>query len=357
MAGGPDRSPGYAYAALLDYAAALGIKAGLAEDRARIQAEMLLEGDLMGHTTHGLNLLPALLDDLASGGMKKCGEPRVLADHAAALHWDGEFLPGTWLMVRAIEAAKLKVRNNPVVTVVVRRAHHIAGLVAYLRLATEAGLALLIVNSDPSSRTVAAHNGIGRQITPNPLAFGYPTQDGPVLIDISTSTTANAWVRRWMAEGKTLPGRWIVDHAGNPSDDPKAMFGDPPGALLPLGGVELGYKGFALGLMIEALTSGLTGFGRADGAKGTGGPVTLMLFDPSGFGGLPAFKREASFLADSVRSSKVRPGAASPRMPGERALALRAEQLARGVELYPSIMPALAKWSDQLGVKPPTPLA
>jgi LDH2 family malate/lactate/ureidoglycolate dehydrogenase len=227
----PD-APVYAYEDLLAYATQLGMSAGLPEERARIQAEMLLESDLMGHTTHGLNLLPVLLAELGSGGMKANGEPVVLADHPAALHWDGQFLPGTWLMVRAIEAARAKLKNNPVVTVVIRQAHHIAGLVAYLRMATEAGLSILIVNSDPSSKTVAAHGGIERQITPNPLAFGYPTDGAPVLIDISTSTTANGWVRRWMAEGRKLPGKWVIDHAGHPSDDPAAMFGDPPGALL-----------------------------------------------------------------------------------------------------------------------------
>jgi LDH2 family malate/lactate/ureidoglycolate dehydrogenase len=348
--------PLYAYDALLAYAARLGTSGGLPEERARVQAEMLLESDLMGHTTHGLNLLPSLLNELATGGMKASGEPIVLADHAAALHWDGQFLPGTWLMVRAIEAARAKLTHSPVVTAVVRQSHHIAGLIAYLRTATDAGLAILIVNSDPSSKTVAAHGGIDRQITPNPLAFGYPTSGAPVLIDISTSSTANGWVRRWMAEGRKLPAKWIVDHAGGLSDDPNALFGDPPGALLPLGGVDLGYKGFALGLMVEALTSGLTGFGRADGAKGLGGTVTIMLFDPAGFGGADAFARETTFVADAVRRSRPRPGAAPPRMPGERALALRDRQLAQGVWLYPSIMPALAPWSDKLGVRAPEPI-
>jgi LDH2 family malate/lactate/ureidoglycolate dehydrogenase len=348
--------PLYAYEDLLAYAARLGMRAGLPEARARIQAEMLLESDLMGHTTHGLNLLPGLLAELETGAMKATGEPIVLAEHAAALHWDGQFLPGTWLMVRAIEAARAKLARNPVVTVVVRQSHHIAGLVAYLRTATDAGLALLIVHSDPSSKTVAAHGGIDRQITPNPLAFGYPTAGAPVLIDISTSSTANGWVRRWMAEGRKLPAQWIVDHAGNLSDDPHALFGDPPGALLPLGGVDLGYKGFALGLLVEALTSGLTGFGRADAAQGLGGTVTIMLFDPAGFGGRDAFTRETSFVADAVRRSRPRPGAAPPRMPGERALALRERQLAHGVWLYPSIMPALAPWSDKLGVHAPAPI-
>jgi len=130
--------PVYAHEDLLAYATRLGMNAGLPEERARIQAEMLLESDLMGHTTHGLNLLPVFLAELGSGGMKAEGEPVVLADHPAALHWDGQFLPGTWLMARAIEAARAKLKNNPVVTVVIRQAHHIAGLVAYLRLATEA---------------------------------------------------------------------------------------------------------------------------------------------------------------------------------------------------------------------------
>jgi LDH2 family malate/lactate/ureidoglycolate dehydrogenase len=348
--------PVYAHEDLLAYATQLGMSAGLPEERARIQGEMLLESDLMGHTTHGLNLLPVLLAELGSGGMKANGEPVVLADHPAALHWDGRFLPGTWLMVRAIEAARAKLKNNPVVTVVIRQAHHIAGLVAYLRMATEAGLSILIVNSDPSSKAVAAHGGIERQITPNPLAFGYPTDGAPVLIDVSTSTTANGWVRRWMAEGQKLPGKWVIDHAGHPSDDPAAMFGDPPGALLPLGGLDLGYKGFALGLMVETLTSALSGFGRADGAKGTGGPVTILLIDPAGFGGAAAFVRETTFVADAVRRSRPRPGAPAPRMPGERALALRAQQLVAGLALYPSIMPALAPWSEKLGVPAPAPM-
>ena len=49
---------------------------------------------------------------------------------------------------------------------------------------------------------VRADRPLDPQLAPDPLAFGYPTKGDPVLIDISTSTTANAWVRRWMAEGK-----------------------------------------------------------------------------------------------------------------------------------------------------------
>jgi LDH2 family malate/lactate/ureidoglycolate dehydrogenase len=51
---------------------------------------------------------------------------------------------------------------------------------------------------------------------------------------------------------------------GSLTDDPAALFAEPPGVALGLGGQEYGHKGFGLGLMVEALTMGLSGYGRAD---------------------------------------------------------------------------------------------
>ena len=51
----------YDYTAMRDFGTALGEKVGLATDRAKTQAEILLEADLMGHTTHGLAMLGGCL--------------------------------------------------------------------------------------------------------------------------------------------------------------------------------------------------------------------------------------------------------------------------------------------------------
>ena len=59
--------PVYAHEDLYAYATQARDEHGLPEERARIQGEMLLESDLMGHTTHGLNLLPVLLAELEAG--------------------------------------------------------------------------------------------------------------------------------------------------------------------------------------------------------------------------------------------------------------------------------------------------
>ena len=47
-------------AALRQFGESLLTASGLAEDRACDVAEVLLEGDLLGHTTHGFALLPVI---------------------------------------------------------------------------------------------------------------------------------------------------------------------------------------------------------------------------------------------------------------------------------------------------------
>src|SRR5438132_12716876 len=110
----------YDYEALCAFATALGERVGLPPDRARMQSEILLEADLMGHTTHGLALLPGLLNAIESGAIRRTGEPQVLSDRGSTVFWDASSLPGTWLLTRAIGVARERVANHPVVTFVLR---------------------------------------------------------------------------------------------------------------------------------------------------------------------------------------------------------------------------------------------
>ena len=91
----------YDPSALTDFAASLFRHAGLDDDKARVTAEILVEGDLMGHTTHGLALLPAYLAEAEAGHMAGRGEPEIVAEAAASQTWDGRRLPGPWLTQRA----------------------------------------------------------------------------------------------------------------------------------------------------------------------------------------------------------------------------------------------------------------
>lgn len=350
-------APRYAADDLRVFARTLLERAGVKSDIAHDVAEVLLDGDLLGHTTHGLALLAPYLDELAHDRMAKTGEPKVLVRRLAAQTWDGNRLPGPWLCLRALEAATIMARECGTGTVVIRRSHHIACLAAYLKRATDSGMIAVIESSDPTVSAVVPHGGLTPFITPNPIAAGLPTSGDPILVDVSTSITSMGYAQQQGRAGKRLPGPWLIDAEGNPTSDPGALSANPKGALLPLGGIDAGHKGFALALLIEALTAGLAGYGRADSPTGWGATVLVQAIDPEAFGGLADFKRQMDFIADAARRSKPRPGGDRVRVPGERGLQRYREQLERGVALYPTILPALESWAKKYGIGLPSALA
>ena len=329
-------TPCYEALELRRFGAELLLRIGLTGEAAEAVAETLVEGDLLGHATHGLVLLAAYLRDIDHGLMRRLGQPTTVADHGSVVTWDGDYLPGPWLVRQALDLALARIARHKLVTIVVRRSHHIGCLAASLRLATERGYLILLTTSDPSVRSVAPHGGITGCFTPNPIAAGIPTGGDPILLDICASTTTNGMAKKLSRAGGRLPGAWMIDSEGHPTNDPKVLFDETPGAILPLGGLELGHKGFALALVVEALTAALGGHGRADRVTRWGASVFLQLIDPDGFGGRAAFERESGWLAEVCRSARVPTGAAPVRLPGEGGLRLRRQQLLSGVQIEPA---------------------
>lgn len=341
--------------ALTDFAQRLLCAAGIAAPLARTTAEILVEGDLLGHTTHGLSLLPLYLQDIEAGKMAKAGEFEVLTETPVAATWNGQRLPGPWLTTRAIAWASERARKHGTGTVVIRRSHHIACLAAYLKPVADAGLMILLSCTDPAADGVAPHGGRTSVFTPNPLAAAWPTEGDPVILDVCQSITTYGMTRRLYAEGKRYPGKWVIDHEGQPTDDPAVMYAPQPGAFLTTGGLDHGHKGFALALLMEALTGGLAGHGRADPKEGWTATVFVQVLDPARFAGGEVFRRQTQWLADACHASPPRPGFERVRLPGENGLRRREAQLANGVELYPSILPALKPWAEKFGVTLPAP--
>ncbi len=331
---------------LIDFAASVLTLAGLEESKSKIVAEILVEADLMGHTTHGLQFLSSYVKELEDGNMLKKGKPEILNDSGAAITWNGNYLPGPWLVYKAIDLALDRIAEHPVVTVVIQKSHHIACLAAYLERVAAKGFMILLSCSDPRNRTVAPFGGTTGVYSPNPLAAGIPAKGQPIIMDVSMSTTANAYVKRAYDEDKKLPHPWLLEKNGNVTDDPARFFDEHPATILPLGGLDSGHKGFALGILIEALTNALGGFGRAEKPDRWTASVFIQLINPGAFGGSEVFKSETDFL-----SSECRRSGDQVRLPGQRALFLKKEQLKNGLSLYPGVLKALQELSLKWDVK------
>src|SRR6185312_13030158 len=197
------------------------------------------------------------------------------------------------------------------------------------------GQMALLYTSDPNGESVAPFGGLTPVFTPNPFAAGIPTSGDPILIDISASYTTNGLTQRLHAQHAKLPHPWLQDAQGQASDDPAVLFNAPKGTLLPLGGHDAGHKGFALALLVEALTAGLAGVGRADPKDGWGATVFVQVIEPAAFGGADAMRRQMDHLVAACHASTPRDPASPVRLPGERGLALARDQRANGVALYP----------------------
>ena len=163
----------YAGHALQQFARDLLIGAGLERDMAAVVAEVLLEGDLLGHDTHGLALLASYLRELDTGTMAKSGRHRVLEQRAGSALWDGGRLPGPWLTRLAIDDAIERARKCGTGTVVT-----VAAITSppgcYLMRALSA------VSSDAScsirTRQASRPTRNAGVFTPNPIAPAFRPQ-------------------------------------------------------------------------------------------------------------------------------------------------------------------------------------
>jgi len=212
---------------------------------------------------------------------------------------------------------------------------------------------LLLYSSAPAGSSVAPYGGTRALFSPSPLAMSILASGDPLLVDISTSITTNSLTGRLRREGAKLPHAWLIDERGTPSNDPAVLFPPHTGTILPLGGLDAGHKGYGLSLMVEALTAGLAGHGRSDPGGRLGATVFVQVLDPDAFSGLPAFREQMDWIARACLDNPPIDSDNPVRLPGQRALALRRQQLRDGVMLRPSIVTALKAMSEKYGVTMP----
>ena len=151
-------------------------------------------------------------------------------------------------------------------TILIRNSHHNGALAAYMLPIVNQGLVPIIKSSVPSAATVAPYGGTKALLTPNPMAIAYPTNDNPVIIDISASITTNNMISDKISKNEVFDFDCLLTADGLPTNDPLEVR-ERNGTVMPLGGMEYGHKGFGLALGIEALSQGLSGSGRSKKAQ------------------------------------------------------------------------------------------
>jgi LDH2 family malate/lactate/ureidoglycolate dehydrogenase len=178
------------------------------------------------------------------------------------------------------------------------------------------------IHTASSGGAVAPLGGIKPILGTNPIAFAIPAEEGPLILDIGTSAFMATELQLRVRRNEALPEGVAIDRDGRPTTDPAAA---QAGALLPFAG----YKGFGLGLIVQALGI-LGGAGMVEGAVDG---YLFIAFRPDLLIPLEQCKSEVSALIERVKAVPRAPGVAEIRIPGENSARNRERLRREGLDI------------------------
>ncbi len=307
---------------------------GATDEEQQCVAEALVEADLRGYASHGLLRFPLMVRRVQQGTARVRAIPRIVAERGGAALLDGDLGLGPFVATRAVDLAAARARQYGVGAVGVYANNHISLVGYYVERAARAGLVALATTTGDAG--VHPHGGVERLMGTNPLAIAFPTDGEPFLLDMATSVGTFGRVFGARQRGESIPLDWAIDPSGTPTSDPERALA---GALRPLGGA----KGYGLGLVLAILAGALVRAAQGPAVVGTihaSDPTTkgdlFVVLDPAALGDPAAMRQAASAYLTAVRATRPAPGSGGVRIPGERALRLRAERLAQGIPMDPA---------------------
>lgn len=295
---------------------------GYAEADIPLLIDMYLGGELRGHTSHGLASFPGF-----AKAERVSVKPEIIKDTPACFYVDAKSGNGALIGKRAADEAVARARQNVTGTAIIKNMDSWLRPGAIAQYVADQGYVAIVCNSGGGA-AVAPSGGYEAVTGTNPLAYGIPTTEGSLIVDMATSKRAWGQVRLANKYDTDLPEDTFYDSEGNITLDPKKA-----NSVKSFGG----YKGFSLALLIEVLCGALVGMdmlvqsdaGNKFGQKMPDRGAFILVIDPEQTIGLEAFKQATAAYLEQIRQSKPLPGQ-HVRIPGDEAGQKQAQHLREG---------------------------
>jgi LDH2 family malate/lactate/ureidoglycolate dehydrogenase len=306
--------------------------AGYDDADARILTDHVLDAALCGYEYSGL---PKLLNVVDAEDFRLPRHPvTVVRETGATAMLDGGNNSGMIAAYRASEATIAHAEANGLAIVCLANTWMTGRSAYYCEMIARAGLVGIHTVSSPPS--VAPFGGTRPALGTNPIAFGFPTESDPLVIDMGTSAFMGTDLQFRSRIGTPIPEGVALGPDGQPTTDASVAR---RGALLPFGGPEGGYKGFGLALAMDALGALTVGMRPADAVSG----YMFIAFKPDLFLSLDDYRREVSRRIATIKATPRQAGVAEIRIPGERGYRTRARLMREGIEIDGKIYNALGR--------------
>jgi len=310
------------------------------DEDASIVADVTVDADLKGFSSHGIGRFPQYIKGLKAGTIDPEAELSIEneTDSMALLNGNHKF--GHVVTYSAMEIAIEKAKKNGVGMVGVHNSNHfgVAGYYSDMAIMNDM-IGMVIANTEPA---VAPIGGKVPIIGTNPVAIGIPSNKNYVSVDMATSASARGKLLEAKRKGEKIPENVALDADGNPTIDPEEAL---KGSILPFGA----HKGYALSFMIEILAGPLVRAAFGKQVTGTADPSVMctkgdlvMAIDPSKFSDLEDFKEEVDNFVEEIRNS------GNVFIPGDMEVKNIKDRKENGVSIDDTLMSQIEEISKEL---------
>jgi LDH2 family malate/lactate/ureidoglycolate dehydrogenase len=336
---------------------------GMRADDARTTAGLLVETDLRAIDSHGVSMLPMYEKMREQGTLNMTPLRTFVRDTPVIALIDADRGLGHPIAREAMLLACEKAGASGVGVVGVRNSHHFGATGLYAEMAAQRGMLGFVTSSTSMAGVIPTH-GAEPLLGTNPIAFAAPARHhAPFVLDMSTSTVAVNKVKVYALNDKPLPGGWVVDGQGEAvRESAQALalcHAQRDGGLTPLGGdVETGgHKGYGLSVMVQILSSALTGssFSPVRNREASG-PVPhnighfFLAIDPRAFRGDGEFEHDVDEVIDVLTGSRPSRAGRPVQVAGEPERAARLERERSGIPMPETLLAQLRAIADNAGV-------
>ena len=338
---------------LTRWASDIAVAAGVERADAEVLADSLVAADLAGTSTHGLSRLAIYVKRIRKGLIDPRAKLRVERERAGTLAVDAGNGLGQVQARKVLDRLMPMARNCGVASATIRNSQHFGAVSYYCNLAADQNMILLATTScEPA---MSPEGACAAFFGTNPIAASFPTGKGfHVKIDLATSLVARGNIIAAQKKGQPIPEGWALDPEGNATTDPSQ-------ALLGTVLTMAGHKGYALALLVEVLSSVLSGaaigpdigsmYKNLNRKQDVG--HFFCLLDIEAFLDIAEFKRRIDETIDRIKSCRRRPGVEEILIPGERSARKTRKSLEDGVLLDSATFDELRQLSLELGVNIP----
>jgi LDH2 family malate/lactate/ureidoglycolate dehydrogenase len=326
---------------------------GVPPNEAEICRDVLLDADLKGLDTHGVNRLkPVYYDRVLNGIQKPITDLKVVKEGPTTAVLDASNGMGMVAGYKSMEKAVNKAKEYGIGMAVVRNSTHYGIAGYYAEMASRKGLiGITGTNARPA---IAPTFAVEPMLGTNPLTFSMPSdEDFPFTLDCATSIIQRGKVEVHARSGKPLPEGLVIDSQGNYlTDSVKTLEAllNRKASLLPLGGADEetgGYKGYGYSTVVEILSSALQGGFFLRAINGVNLGHFFIAIDVEAFTELSDFKRTTGEILRELRSAKKAPGQNRIYTAGEKEYLTSLERIIKGVPVPTGIKEELVQMRDE----------